>query len=55
MKQTLTEVVGKIFVVVQGGRRCLICEQVFSREEASEHALVSCVPAPEVNDVLRTA
>jgi hypothetical protein len=48
MNQTQIETVRKVFVVVQGGRRCLICEQVFTREEAPEHALVSCVPAPEV-------
>jgi hypothetical protein len=36
--------IGKVFLVVgQDVRRCLICEQLFTRRAASEHATVPCV------------
>ena len=38
--------VGKVFIVVgQDVRKCLICEQPFTRRAASEHAKVACYPA----------
>jgi len=38
--------IGKVFLVVgQDVRRCLICEQLFTRREASEHAKVYCCPS----------
>jgi hypothetical protein len=30
MKQTQTEIVGKVCVVVRAGRRCLICNSLFT-------------------------
>ena len=44
MNQSRTEVVGKLFVVVNGMRRCLICDRVFTREAAAEHAGITCFP-----------
>jgi len=38
-----TERIGKVFVVVaQDVRKCLICEQLFTRRAASDHAKVAC-------------
>jgi hypothetical protein len=40
-----TDQIGKVFVVVgQGVRQCLVCEQLFTRRTASEHARVVCMP-----------
>lgn len=40
-----TDQVGKVFVVVgQRVRKCLVCEELFTRRSASEHAAVPCVP-----------
>ena len=40
-----TDQVGKVFVVVgQRVRRCLVCEELFTRRSASEHATVPCMP-----------
>ncbi len=37
--------IGKVFVaLVQDMRRCLVCEQLFTRRAASEHAAVTCMP-----------
>lgn len=37
---------GKVFVVLgQNNRKCLICEQVFTRNESGKHANVICCPA----------
>jgi len=44
MKQDQVEIVGKVFVVVRGGRKCLICDGEFTRNEAAEHALTTCYP-----------
>ncbi len=42
---TSTDRVGKVFVVVgHGMRRCLICDRVFMRRSAVEHADVVCYP-----------
>jgi hypothetical protein len=38
-----TERIGKVFVAVgQDVRKCLICEQLFTRRAASEHAKIAC-------------
>ncbi len=38
-----TERVGKLFLTVgQDVRRCLICERLFTRRTASEHAKAAC-------------
>jgi hypothetical protein len=38
-----TERIGKVFVVVdQDARKSLVCEQLFTRRAASEHAKVAC-------------
>ena len=40
-----TDQVGKVFVVVgQRVRKCLVCEELFTRRAASEHATLPCVP-----------
>jgi hypothetical protein len=40
-----SDVVGKPFLVLgQGIRRCLVCEQLFTRREAPRHATVACYP-----------
>jgi hypothetical protein len=42
---TPTDQVGKVFIVVgQRVRKCLVCEQFFTRRTASEHASVPCMP-----------
>lgn len=37
-----TDQVGKVFIVlaIQGMRRCLVCDHVFTRPESAEHANV---------------
>ena len=44
MGQNQIEVVGKVFVVLGGKRRCLICDGVFTRQSAAEHATTLCHP-----------
>ena len=40
-----TDQVGKVFIVVgQRVRKCLVCEELFTRRSASEHATVPCMP-----------
>jgi hypothetical protein len=40
---------GKVFVVVgRGVRKCLVCEQFFTRRAASEHATVPCMPGTKM-------
>ena len=42
---TRTDQVGKVFIVVgQRMRKCLVCDQFFTRRTASEHATVPCMP-----------
>ena len=45
MNKSQIEIVGKVFVVVRGMRRCLICENVFTPTEAAEHAATPCYPS----------
>ena len=42
MKRTQIEIVGKVFVVVGGKRKCLVCDELFPPEEASAHATAPC-------------
>jgi hypothetical protein len=44
MNQTQIETVGKVFVVVRGMRQCLICESMFTPQQAAEHATAPCSP-----------
>jgi len=45
-----TDQVGKVFVVVgQRVRKCLVCEELFTRRTASEHATVPCMPRTNMN------
>ncbi len=38
-----TDQIGKVFrAVSRDVRQCLVCEQLFTRQAASEHALVNC-------------
>lgn len=46
MKPTQIENVGKVFVVVGGMRRCLICEGLFTPKQAAAHAIAPCYPQP---------
>jgi hypothetical protein len=40
---TRTDQIGKVFVCVgKNVRQCLVCEQLFTRRAASEHAKVAC-------------
>jgi hypothetical protein len=42
---TRSDQLGKVFVALsQDMRQCLICERVFTRRAASEHAKVACHP-----------
>ncbi len=50
MKNSQPECVGKVFVVVQGMRRCLICEHVFTPMEAAEHSTTPCYPHGEASE-----
>jgi hypothetical protein len=43
---TRTDQMGKVFAVVgQDVRKCLVCEQFFSRRSSAKHANVPCYPA----------
>jgi hypothetical protein len=44
MKNSQPECVGKVFVVVRGMRRCLICDGIFTPKEAANHAMTFCCP-----------
>ncbi len=40
-----TDQVGKVFLVVgQRVRQCLVCEELFTRRAARDHAMVPCMP-----------
>jgi len=44
-----TDQVGKVFIVVgQRVRRCLVCEELFTRRTASEHMTVPCMPGTKM-------
>ena len=41
-----TDRVGKLFLVLKEGmRRCLICDEVFTNQEAAKHSQLLCGPA----------
>ena len=43
------ESVGKVFIVVgEDARKCLICEQLFTRQESFEHSMLICYPHTNV-------
>lgn len=43
---TRTDQIGKVFLVVgQDVRKCLVCEQLFTRRSTAEHAKVVCFSA----------
>ena len=44
MNKCQIEAVGKVFVVVRGMRRCLICDRVFTPRQAADHAETPCHP-----------
>ena len=46
-KQQQIEMIGKVFVVTCGIRRCLICDRVFTPKEAAEYATTVCYPSSE--------
>ncbi len=48
-----TDQVGKVFVVVgQRVRKCLVCEELFTRRASAEHATVACYPTvPDVRPI----
>jgi hypothetical protein len=52
----VTDQVGKVFVVVgQRVRKCLVCEELFTRRASAEHSKVICYPAvPDVRPIGRT-
>ena len=43
-KQQQIEMIGKVFVVTCGMRRCLICDGVFTPTQAANHATTFCYP-----------
>jgi hypothetical protein len=44
MEQHQIESVGKVFEVVGGKRRCLVCEGMFTPTQAANHATTICYP-----------
>ncbi|HEV2397463.1 MAG TPA: hypothetical protein VGS27_11020 [Candidatus Sulfotelmatobacter sp.] len=39
------EKVAKVFIVVgEDTRKCLVCDQLFTRQESFEHSKVTCYP-----------
>ena len=44
----VTDQVGKVFLVLRGARMCVVCDRVFTREEAAKHAGTACKPSAEI-------
>jgi hypothetical protein len=44
MNRTFSEQVGKVFIVTHGMRQRLVCNVLFTREEAAKHAMTTCFP-----------
>jgi hypothetical protein len=44
MKEAQIETVGKVFIVIRGMRRCLICDCVLPPTQAANHARTPCYP-----------
>ena len=51
-----TDQVGKVFIAVgQRVRKCLVCEELFTRRASAEHSKVICYPAvPDARPIGRT-
>jgi len=48
--------IGKVFMVVgQDVRRCLICEEMFTRQAAAEHTNLVCSPTKRTSKVTSDA
>ena len=45
MEQRQIEILGKVFLVVGGNRKCLICDAIFEPRKASEHAAILWINA----------
>jgi len=40
------ESVGKVFLVISvDTRKCLVCDQLFTREDSFQHSMVTCYPS----------
>ena len=51
-----TDTVGKVFIVfVNGTRRCLVCERLFTRDASRGHSDVPCDPALPDSWLLKTS
>jgi hypothetical protein len=44
---------GKVFTVEQGMRRCMVCEELFTRDSAAQHANVACRPEKQFGSQYR--
>ena len=43
MKETRVETVGKVFVVVGRRRKCLVRDGMFTRTQAANHTVTTCL------------
>ena len=50
MTSAFSEQVGKVFIVTHGMRQCLICNALFTREEAAKHAVTTCFPRQQSSE-----
>jgi len=42
------ESVGKVFIVIDlDTRKCLVCDQLFTRQRSFQHSMVTCYPTSE--------
>jgi hypothetical protein len=49
--QANDESVGKVFVVMSvDTRKCLVCDQVFTRQGSFHHSMVTCYPNTESDE-----
>lgn len=42
----MTDTVAKVFRAEEGMRRCMVCEDLFTRDASREHSQVQCQPKP---------
>lgn len=50
------DTIGKVFKTEAGQRRrCMVCEGLFTRDEAKTHATVPCQPKPQDDDAAMIA
>jgi hypothetical protein len=53
---TRTDQTGMVFIVIgQGVRKCLVCEELFTRRASAEHAATPCYPRTEESRTGRSA